>query len=154
MDGDRTSLYTDRWSWLLLRNSDAGRGADVTTDGASSVSVAVADVIVAGISTTDDDGRSASAGLEVLITGTSNGVVIIIVVVVAIEPFVLLPLPVVDVVVDRFGAFSLMYSSTMGASFLIETRFSDFTLPKCFRIESRRGIIGEAACDGQALIEM
>lgn len=47
------------------------------------------------------------------------------------------------------GRFSLTYSISMGASCLIETRFSVLALPECFRIESRRDIIGDLS-DGTA----
>lgn len=52
------------------------------------------------------------------------------------------------------GRFSLMNSIMMGASCLIDTRFSVLTLPECFRMESRRGRTGDVACEGHALTEM
>lgn len=46
---------------------------------------------------------------------------------------------------DGFGGglFSLIYSISIGASCLMDTRLSVFALPECLRIESRRDIIGE-----------
>lgn len=52
------------------------------------------------------------------------------------------------------GRFSLMKSIRIGTSCLMETRFSVFMLPECFRIESRRIIIGEEAIEGHALTDM
>lgn len=52
------------------------------------------------------------------------------------------------------GRFSLMNSIIIGVSYLMDTRFSVFTLPECFRMESRRGRTGEVAWEGHALTEM
>lgn len=52
------------------------------------------------------------------------------------------------------GRFSLMKSIRIGTSCLIETRFSVLMLPECFRMESRRIIIGDDAIEGHALTDM
>lgn len=52
------------------------------------------------------------------------------------------------------GRFSQTKSIRMGTSCLMETRFSVLMLPECFRIESRRIIIGEEAIEGHALTDM
>lgn len=55
---------------------------------------------------------------------------------------------------DIDGRFSLKYSTTTGWFCLIDTRRSVFfMLPECFKMESRRAIIGELAKDGHALID-
>lgn len=53
------------------------------------------------------------------------------------------------------GRFSLINSIRIGGtSCLIDTRLSVFMLPECFKMESRRDIIGDEAIDGHALTDM
>lgn len=125
----------------MLRINEAGRADDVTT---------------AGVDAADAD---ADAGSIKLTAGADVDSCVVAVpllsrLVVVLLLLLLVLLGIEDGPLEVELRFSVMYSSTIGASFLIETRFSDLTLPKCFRMESRRGITGEVACDGHALIDM